>query len=170
MSGIYRTLAIDPGNTESAYALIDTDTCRPIEFDKLPNERLRFAIPRLILATKGGPVAVEMIASYGMAVGQEVFDTCVWVGRFSESIRRASGSDPVLTKRRPVKLHHTHSSKATDANVNQALKDRFALGVRNHGKGTKDNPGWFYGFSKDVWAAYAVAVFIADETLGREVA
>ena len=35
--------------------------------------------------------------------------------------------------------------------------------TRNHGKGTKAQPGWFYGFSADVWQAAALAVYAADK-------
>lgn len=153
-------LAIDPGCTESAYALIDADACRPLDIGKVPNAELR-AMLRIDYFAQEGPVtgaAIEMIRSYGMTVGAEVFDTCVWIGRFIE----ASGCSLVPIYRAPVKLHHCHSSKATDANVSQALKDRFAYGVRNHGKGTKADPGWFYGFAKDIWQAYALAVYAAD--------
>lgn len=34
--------------------------------------------------------------------------------------------------------------------------------THNHGKGTKANPGWFYGFRADVWQAHALAVYAAD--------
>ena len=53
-------------------------------------------------------------------------------------------------------------SRAKDANIRQALVDRFAPGQPNHGKGTKDEPGWFHGFRADVWQAYALAVLVAD--------
>jgi hypothetical protein len=53
-----------------------------------------------------------------------------------------------LVYRRDVKLHHCHSAKAKDANITQALIDRFAPGVPNRGKGTKAEPGWFYGFKR----------------------
>ena len=39
---------------------------------------------------------------------------------------------------------------------------RFAHGQPNHGKGTKAQPGWFYGFHADIWQAYALAVYAAD--------
>jgi hypothetical protein len=161
-------LAIDPGNTESAYVVIDADDCEPIHFAKLPNDHLR----RLILtgheSVDADRVAVEMVASYGMAVGKEVFETCVWIGKFSEAVRGNwwPNSDPTLIYRRDIKLHHCQSAKAKDSNITQALVDRFAPGQPNRGKGAKAAPGWFYGFAADVWQAYALAVYVADTQEG----
>lgn len=154
-------LAIDPGNDESAYALIDADTCRPVKVGKVPNTELRdlLATPELGMADV---VAIEMIASYGMPVGREVFETCVWIGRFVE----ITDGRADLVYRQDVKLHLCHSSRATDANISQALVDRFASGQPNRGKGTKAAPGWFYGFAADIWQAYALAVTVADRQSG----
>jgi len=96
-----------------------------------------------------------------MPVGAEIFETCVWIGRFFQ-LFALKGIDPDLVYRADVKLHHCHTSKAKDSNITQALIDRFAPGVPNHGKGTKANPGWFDGFKADIWAAYALAVLTAD--------
>jgi len=156
-------LAIDPGNTESAYALIHANTRRPIHAAKLPNEHLRIGLQRNALGQAAEHVAIEMIASYGMSVGADVFETCVWIGRFAESSRLRTGHEPDLVKRHPIKLHHCHSSKAKDSNIIQALVDRFAPGEPNRGKGTKANPGWFHGFAADMWQAYALAVYVADQ-------
>ena len=104
-----------------------------------------------------------MVASYGMAVGKDVFETCVWIGRFAEACGRDSdGEASQLVYRQPVKLHHCHSAKAKDSNIRQALVDRFAPGQPNYGKGTKAQPGWFHGFNADIWQAYALAVYAAD--------
>lgn len=153
-------LAIDPGNIESAYVVLDTTTCRPLTFGKVGNLEVLD-----LLAGFDGGVHIEMIASYGMAVGAEVFDTCVWIGRFSERSAIVTGRLPELVKRQPIKLHHCHSSKAKDANIIQALVDRFGADASNRGKGTKAEPGWFYGFRADVWQAYALAVYVADTAM-----
>lgn len=156
-----RILAIDPGSTESAYAVIDQADRRPLDFGKIPNEQLLDQLADRDLGERVDHLVIEMIASYGMPVGREVFETCVWIGRFDMAAYSVRTS---LIYRQPVKVHHCHSSKASDANISQALKDRFAYGVPNHGKGTKAQPGWFYGFKADVWQAYALAVYVADIT------
>lgn len=162
-------LAIDPGCTESAYITIDAATRRPLGFGKIPNAELLKHLGFLDLAPFGGvepgPCAIEMVASYGMAVGAEVFETCVWIGRFLEAIRRYRFDrlEPDLVKRHPVKMHHCHHAGAKDSNITQALVDRFAPGQPNRGKGTKAAPGWFHGFAADVWQAYALAVYVADQ-------
>jgi hypothetical protein len=157
---VSRLLAIDPGNRESGWVVIDVTSRRPVEFGKTENvallERIEWGLG------EGGNVVIEMVASYGMAVGADVFETCVWIGRFVQALAQAQGVDADLVKRQPVKVHHCHSAKAKDSNLRQALVDRFAPGQPNHGKGTKVAPGWFYGFRADIWQAYALAVYAAD--------
>ena len=154
-------LAIDPGNTLSAYALIGRER-RPMHVLKLPNAELLTALRDKALGQAADHVAIEMVASYGMAVGAEVFDTCIWIGRFHEAITRRTGREPALVKRHAIKVHHCHDSRAKDSNITQALVDRFAPGQPNRGKGTKAAPGWFHGFAADIWQAYALAVYVAD--------
>ena len=147
-------LGIDPGNVESAYTLIDARTYKPRTFGKVPNDDMRC----ILADTRADLTVIEMVRSYGMPVGADVFDTCVWIGRFLE----VAGTGVNLAYRGDVKVHHCHSAKAKDPNVIQALVDRFAPGQPNKGKGTKNAPGWFHGFAADVWQAYALAVYAAD--------
>jgi hypothetical protein len=155
-------LAIDPGSTESAYVVLD-DNLKPVEFAKVRNELLLgFLYGDRFLAHKVNKFAIEMIASYGMAVGQEVFETCVWIGRFHEAISWTNDEEPIYIYRKDEKINLCNSMKANDATIKQALVDRFASGISNHGKGSKKEPGWFYGFKADVWAAYAVGVTYYD--------
>lgn len=141
-------LAIDPGNIESAYILIKDDYTL-LQKGKVTNEEL------LSLVKKGGydRIAVEMVACYGMPVGREVFDTCVWIGRFME----AAKVDVDYIYRQEEKLLLCNSVRAKDTNIRQALIDRFAKFDFKNGKGTKKNPDYFYGFKSDMWAAMAVA-------------
>lgn len=165
-----KLLAIDPGSTMSGIALIDTGDCCPLRAEKIDNHSLLYSIQSVASDLRADHVAIEMVASYGMAVGAEVFDTCVWIGRFTEAIRRdwAPWTTPRHVFRRDVKLHLCGQTRAKDSNIVQALVDRFTPGAPHHGKGTKARPGWFYGFKADVWQAYALAVTIADRIEGRQ--
>lgn len=153
--------AIDPGNIESAYVLMD-EGLRPLSFGKQANELMYAAmVDSLQRLTPYDTIefAVEMIASYGMPVGREVFDTCVWIGQLKERLRNYEVS---YVYRKDEKMALCHSAQANDATIRQALVDRFAYGEPNYGKGTKKKPGWFYGFRADIWQAYAVGVTYHD--------
>ena len=153
-------LAIDPGNFESGYVLLDKNLM-PSELGKIKNEYLLEYIKKHQL-DKFDYCCIEMVASYGMAVGATVFDTCVWLGRFIEAIKENHDIEPKLIYRKDEKMNLCNSMKAKDSNIIQALVDRFAPNTPNKGKGTKKEPGWFYGFKKDIWQAYAVGVTYHD--------
>lgn len=148
-------LAIDPGNIMSAYAVIEVPNFKLYEFGKIENNDL---IERVSALSKTVEAAsIEMIASYGMAVGKTVFDTCVWIGRLEQEMVRC-GIIPEFVYRAQEKMCLCHSMKAKDGNIRTALIDRYAVHDFKTGRGTKKNPDTFYGVAADVWQAIAVGV------------
>ena len=146
--------AIDPGSTESAYCLMGSDA-KPHLFAKVANNDINLLIRNY--APNLTAVVIERVASYGMPVGREVFDTCEWIGRFTQTA--ADQKIPVnYVLRQEEKLAICKSPKANDATIRRALIDRFAVHDFKNGKGTKKNPDFFYGFKADCWAAYSVAL------------
>lgn len=152
-------MAIDPGPVQSAYALLKDDLSLQ-EFGILDNEQLLPLINSALFYGRSTKMVIEMIASYGMAVGKEVFETCVWIGRFTEAAPYPD--DTKYVYRKEVKSNLCGSMKAKDSNIRQALIDRFGE------VGTKKKPGWFYGVKKDIWAAIAVGVTYHDMYLTRQ--
>lgn len=149
-----RVLSIDPGPDNSAWLVYDG--VKPVEFGISGNAALKALIRHLDFDhaefEQYEICVIEMIESMGMPVGKEVFQTCVWIGRFME----AFGPDNVkLVTRREVKLHLCGSMRAKDANVRQSLIDRF--GGKKVAIGKKASPGPLFGISKDVWSALGIA-------------
>lgn len=155
-----RVLALDPGDTQTGYCFIDVDTLRPLRFGKEDNK-----IVLLLVQLEAYDLLVsERVASYGMAVGRSVFETCEWVGRYTQ----ASHAPVVYIYRQEEKIHICHDSRAKDSNIRRALIDRFAQHDLKNGRGTKKNPDWFYGFKKDVWAAYAAGITYIEKEKEKE--
>lgn len=155
-------LAIDPGPTQSAYVLYQDDrmVCpwneSVREFKKVDNNEV-LGLLRHYHGTL--PLVIEKIASMGMAVGAEVFETCVWTGRFMEAFG-ADRCDRIT--RHQVKINLCGSARAKDGNIRQAIIDRFG-GSESIKKG-----GPLYKVSGDVWSALAVALTWCDlRTAGR---
>lgn len=152
MSGMI--FAIDPGSTQSAYCMMGKDA-RPIHFAKLPNEDL---IPLLRnYSVHISTVVIERVASYGMPVGREVFDTCEWTGRYTQVAFDLKLSVEYIL-RQEEKLAICKSPKANDATIRRALIDRFATHDFKTGKGNSHNPDFFFGFKADCWSAYSTGL------------
>ena len=150
----FKLLAIDPGTTESAVLYWDGTSARNASI--MSNEALLAWI--LSNDCPHDLCCIEMLASYGMPVGREVFETCVWIGRFYEAWRQHARNEPRLVYRRDVKMHHCGTARAKDGNIRQALIDKYGE------PGTKKAPGRTYGLKSHLWAAFALATFVSETT------
>jgi len=148
-------LAIDPGDVQSAWVLYDEESKKPLGYAKEENSIVLDKLPSF--RAKTDRLALEMIASYGMPVGRTVFETCVWIGRFWQ----AWNGNVNLVYRKDVKIHLCHSMRAKDSNIRQAIIDLYG-GDKKTAQGTKKEPGPLYGMSKDMWAAFGVALTFAE--------
>lgn len=155
--------AIDPGTEQSAIVRFSG---RGVEYaDTVSNDNVIEYVARLGLTA--GPrysqcLVIEDIQSYGMAVGVETFRTVFWSGRFAQ----AWGGAFHLLGRRDIKQHLCYSARATDANIRQALIDRFGPG-KEKAIGKKACPGPLFGVKGHEMAALAVAVTWWDTQIAR---
>jgi hypothetical protein len=151
--------ALDPGPTKSALVRWNG---RAVTLElHAPNEEIAAILHELAI-TGRDPLVIEQVASYGMPVGAEVFETCVWTGRFMEIY---GAQRTYRLPRLQVKLHLCHDSRAKDANIRAALIDRF--GGKELAIGRKAAPGPLYGVHGDLWASLALAIAWLDTNSAR---
>ena len=153
---ITEVFAIDPGTTESGWCLYDTRSRWLLEHGTSSNPDL---LERLLQGVRADIVAIEMVSSYGLPVGREVFETIFWIGRFYQACCDPAAAAPPevrLVYRRTVKMRLCRSMRVGDVHVRRALIDR--LGP----VGVKATPGPLYGVTGHVWSALAVAVTAAE--------
>jgi len=148
-------LAIDPGPERSGWVLFDPKCRRILDHGITSNTEL------LVMLTGGrigaAQLVIERIVRLGMPVGQDIFDTCVWIGRLQQGF---DGPCELIT-RREVKLNLCGDMRAKDGNIRQVLIDRFGPG-KDRAVGKKKDPGPLYGIRRDEWSALALAVVFAD--------
>ena len=157
MTTCKRLLAIDPGPTQSAWVVWDGQ-----KICAKGTERNSIVCDMLIGNLEHQNcdfMAVEMVQSFGMAVGAEVFETVYWIGRFCQAWPDNNFFSRVF--RKDVKMHLCQSMRAKDSNIRQALIDR--LGA----PGRKKSPGPTFGVRGDMWSALAVAVTWWDRGVTR---
>jgi hypothetical protein len=137
-------LGIDPGNTQSAWVVYDTENKGIIVKGIEDNERLLGNLR--YMSTLNVKPFIEMVASYGMTVGKEVFDTVFWIGQFYREMVLAE-MNPSLIYRKEVKLILCNDLRAKDKNIRQACLDRLG----------KDR---CKGIAKDIWSALAICLTV----------
>ncbi len=157
-------VGIDPGPKLSAFVAMSGRELT--SFGHVENDSLLQHLDFMGLQSdKMTTLVVEMVSSYGMPVGAEVFDTCVWIGRFIQSWGRRHSK----VFRATVRAHLCHSSKATDANIRAALLEKYGGKMSAIGNAKKKGP--LHGVTGDVWSALAVAITyrerLEEEGTGR---
>ena len=145
-------LAIDPGTTESAYVLYDG---LPREYGKVKNEVLN----EMIAGFDVEEMAIEHVRGYGKRVGNELFDTCEWTGRFIETFIRDNGGPVHRLARKRVAgacasaLDGTPEGYGVSATI---VNDSIVRTWMVQQFGEPD------GLTKDMWQALALAVTFAE--------
>lgn len=175
-----RLMAIDPGNKESAYVILKLygiykpdgtlayeDSNVHIQlFGKEANAHVTERLEAFAFdGANDDYLAIERMESMGMPVGYEVFETCEWIGRYTQ-LAEGYGLKTDYVCRTEEKITLCGNKKAKDANIRQALIDRFAIFDFKSGKGTKAKPDVFYGFKDDIWQAMAVGTTWLDQQCG----
>lgn len=165
-------VAIDPGTRASGVCLMFKENMKPVWCRKVENEKLMGELLTAIydrsLIVSPLRVVIERMQGNNMPVSSDVFETCEWIGRFTEAFMRlADAKVDFIYRREEYRALCANIYTHNDKGIRQALVDRFAYGQPNYGKGSKAAPGWFYGFSADTWSAYAIGVTYLDKMEGR---
>ena len=155
--------AIDPGNIESAWVLID-DKLRPIRCAKEENEVVRMSLVHNEF--DHDVLAMEEIIGRKWS-GAEVTQTAFWSGRLCE----ASAADFALINRSKIRWHIGKEKKTNDTVIITRLIERFCHDLfkqfvsENITRRKLINAAkkkYFHGFKDDIWQAYAVGITYID--------
>ena len=151
---------VDPGTTQTAVVLLAEGRHITAAFTR-DNAAVLDWFTRN--ASTSMVAVFEQVEFMGMAVGREVFETVFWTGRMYEA---AANGPRARMPRREVKLHLCGVARAKDANIRQALIDRFGA-TKEEAIGRKGAPGPLYGIKAHEFAALAVAVTWYDQRVAQ---
>ncbi len=140
-------IAIDPGSKSSAW--VSMDGARITTCDICDNAELMRIITRV-----GGcdRVAIEKVQSYGKPVGEDVFETVFWTGRFVQAFYGTSERIP----RMAVKMYLCHNQKANDKDIRNSILRMY--GGEEAAIGCSEFPGPLFPIVTHLWAALGVGL------------
>ncbi len=162
-------LGVDPGTTQSAFVVLNGK--KIIEHGKRANEDVLEVLRKWSRMDTPPPMAIENIGGQRRnpkggfaAVGQETFDTCIWIGRFIEryGVRRSH-----LMQRSEVVRHVCGKIPRAKEGEKKVSRDTLVragvIGLYGEDAiGTKAAPGPLFGLSADQWSALAIAITFRD--------
>lgn len=139
-------VAIDPGCYDSGVVQL-TDDGAILHAAQWSNVALRDW-----LVCNVHPTVIEMITQPGRA-GRETYETCVWIGRFIETV-----GDGLVTviRRDDVRFHWAGDASGNDSVLRQAVIDEY--GGKEIAIGSKRSPGPLAGIKSHCWQALALAL------------
>lgn len=152
--------------------ILDAETYEPYEFDKVDNRELLERICWWQQKFEKGHPAFEqavietIVGSYGASIGKTTFDTAIMIGRLEQALFSFAQIEKI--PRQTIRAHLCPRMRANDKTVRDALIARFARFDKKRGKGSKDRRDFFYGFSNDIWSAFAVGVTLLDREKGKK--
>jgi len=149
-----KILAIDPGTTQSAYILWNTEKQTVLSCGLMDNNPFVKKYISFVQCKMADLIAVEMIQNYGFQMGRSTIETIMFVGEL-KAFWDANHYDVTEFKLygRPTIKGHFNAKK--DAMIRASLRMRY--GEHEFKKGGK-----FYGVKKDIWSAMAIAVALTE--------
>ena len=103
-----KLLCIDPGTTHSGVVILNNKKDILFSDPEYDNHKLCLDLQCFADFENCDHLAIEMIASYGMAVGKEVFETCLFIGRFIQAFNK----EYTKIYRKDVKMNLCHSMQS----------------------------------------------------------
>lgn len=164
-------LAIDPGTEKSGWVLYEPTEMKVLDSCVKDNKSALLVLSEFDVHEKKDLYLVfERIVCQGMPVGKETFDTVEFVGACLYTYYDLwdwENRHKYTVTRHQVKIHLCGSARAKDANIRQAIIDRFPPtgGGKCRQIGTKKQPGPLYGVKSHCWSALAVAITWYETTL-----
>lgn len=159
-----RLLAIDPGSEQSAWAILengdflDCGKCGNFDIAVRPSAGTDIGDGEYVFWDSPHfqgveIVAIETLHPRGMPTALEEMETQFWAGRFVQRINLPF----TKIQRKDEKMTLCgRCAKVTDANIRQAIIDRY--GGKEKAIGKKHKPGPLYRVKGDCWQAIAVGI------------
>jgi len=140
-------LAIDPGSYQSGCCLYCPELNEFYDFGKISNEELLQKVGQEAY----NKLVIEDITSQG-TVGKTTFDTCKWIGRFSERANTRNIPFEYITRGAVKKTLTGKINKIKDGDIRKAVI------AEVYPKYSRKDPGPLKGVKADIWQACGLAL------------